>query len=119
MSSSSDQRDNSLWNFPADLLAVSGIPFVVVTVVSTSFMSMRGTAWIIAAAASLGLTLLGVAFLFYAKLPLYRQRRFFTFGLRAIPASRHVYYRWGCGLCVLGCVVMMFLSVGSTLWKMS
>ena len=108
---------NSLWNFPLDLLAVSGIPVVVVTAASTWVMSMRGTTWIVAAVASLSIAILGVALLFVAKFPLYRQRRFFTFGIRAIPASRHGFYRWGCGLSILGCVLLFFLCMGASLWR--
>src|SRR5262245_23300217 len=46
---SSEQRENSFRNFPPDLLAVSGIPVVVVAVVSSSLISMRGTTWTVAA----------------------------------------------------------------------
>ena len=113
----SPQHSNSFRNFPADLLAVSGIPVVVVAVVSCWSMSMRGTTWMVAAGFSLIVAVVGAALIFVAKLPLYRQRRFFTFGIRAIPESRHAYYRWGCGLCILGCVLMMFLCLGSFLWR--
>lgn len=37
----------------------------------------------------------GAALILHAKLPLYRERRFFTFGSRALPEDRRRWYRWG------------------------
>src|SRR5262245_24811550 len=95
-------RDHSLRNFPLDLLAVSGFPVVIVAGGVSSLLSARGTTWVVAAVASLSVALLGAALIFVAKLPLYRERRFFSFGFRAIPESRHGFYRWGCRLSILG-----------------
>ena len=106
----SPQHGNSFRNFPADLLAVSGIPVVVIAVVSCWLMSMHGTTWMVAAGFSLVIAVAGAALIFVAKLPLYRQCRFFTFGIGAIPESRHAYYRWGCSLSILGCVLMIFYA---------
>ena len=46
-------------------------------------------------AAALVVAGVGVTLIFYSKLPLYRQRRFFTFGSGALPESRRAFYRWG------------------------
>jgi hypothetical protein len=113
----SPQHRNLFRNFPADLLAVSGIPVVVVALVSCWLMSMRGTTWIVAATVSLIIAAVGAVLIFVAKLPLYRQRRFFTFGIREIPESRHAYYRWGCSLSIVGCVLMILLCLGSIGWR--
>jgi hypothetical protein len=51
----------------------------------------------------------GVGLLFYAKLPLYRQRRFFTFGARALPEQRRPFYRWGYRCAVFSIVLLACL----------
>ncbi len=87
------------------------------TLFFSGVLSVHGTAWIWAAAVSFGIAVLGAALLFIAKLPLYRQKRFFTFGIRSLPESSHGYYRWGCRLSILGCVLMLLLWLGSTIWR--
>ena len=76
--------------------------FLVVVVVAflasqvlTFFMRLSGTPWIWCYGVGLVVAGVGVALVFYAKLPLYRQRRFFTFGSRALPESKRSFYRWG------------------------
>ena len=59
------------------------------------FFRLTGTRWIWCYAAGLAIAAFGVALIIYAKLPLYRQWRFFTFGTRALPESRRRFYRWG------------------------
>ena len=66
-----------------------------------------GTAWICYAIALL-VSIIGVSMIFSAKLPLYQQRRFFTFGAGAIPESRRSFYRWGYR-CVIFAVVLFLL----------
>jgi len=80
-------------------------------------LSIHGILWIWAAAVSCGVGLLGVLLLFIAKLPLYRQRRFLTFGIRSIPESNHGFYRWGCRCSIVGCLFMLLLWLASTSWK--
>ncbi len=79
--------------------------------------SLPGPAWAWSAIVSMLIALLGAALLFAAKLPLYRQRRFFTLGGRSVPEShRHLYY-WGCRLSFTGGIVMFLLWLASILWK--
>ena len=59
------------------------------------FTRLTGAPWIWCYGIGLAAATVGVALVFYAKLPLYRQRRFFTFGSRALPESRRPFYRWG------------------------
>ena len=59
------------------------------------FTRLTGTPWIWCYGVGLLVAAVGVALLFYSKLPLYRQRRFFTFGSAALPESRRSFYRWG------------------------
>ena len=59
------------------------------------FMGLTGMLWIYYYSIGLSAAAFGVALIFYAKLPLYRQRRFFTFGSRALPEGRRLFYRWG------------------------
>ena len=59
------------------------------------FMRLSGAPWIWCYGIGLVVAAVGVALIFYAKIPLYRQRRFFTFGSRALPENRRPFYRWG------------------------
>ena len=71
------------------------------------FMTLSGTRWIWCYAISLSIAAVGATLIFYAKLPLYQQRRFFTFGSRALPEDRRPFYRWGYG-CVIVAAAMLF-----------
>jgi MFS family permease len=59
------------------------------------FTTLSGTPWIWCYGVSLAVAVVGIALVFYAKLPLYRARRFFTFGRRALPDQRRRFYSWG------------------------
>ncbi|MEN6336561.1 MAG: hypothetical protein ABFE01_20085, partial [Phycisphaerales bacterium] len=58
---------------------------------------------------SLVLAGIGVILLFFARLPLYRQGRFFTFGSKALPAAHRKVYRIAYGLIGLGVAMMLGL----------
>lgn len=76
------------------------------------FTRLAGTAWIWCYGIGLVLAAVGIALIFYAKLPLYRQRRFLTFGSRALPEGRRPFYRWGyrCVLFAVALLLCLFLS---------
>jgi hypothetical protein len=76
------------------------------------FMGLSGAAWIWCYGIGLAVAVVGVSLIFYAKLPLYRQRRFLTFGSRALPENRRSYYRWGyhCVLFAVALLLCLFLS---------
>ena len=117
MSSRLEKNDNSLRHFPPDLLTALALPILVPVLVASWLLSLHGTPWLWAAAISFGIAIIGSALLFLAKLPLYRQRRFFTFGIQALPQSSRGFYRWGCRLAIVGCVLMFFLWLGSISWR--
>ena len=117
MSAPSDKQDYSLRNFPPDLFATLGLPVVIMAIFTSWLLSIHGNTWIWATAASFGIAVFGAALLFVAKLPLYRQRRFFTFGIQALPESSHGFYRWGCRCSIAGCMLIVFLLIGSMAWR--
>jgi hypothetical protein len=112
----SRKPDYSLRNFPPDLLVALGWPIVAFAMLASLILSLHGLAWLWAVGISFCVALLGVVFLFIAKLPLYRQGRFFTFGIHALPASSHRAYRWGCRCSILGILLMLLLWMASTVW---
>lgn len=115
MNTSPEHDDNSLRNFPADLVPTVALPFttIIVGILSSTAVSARGTTWIWAAGISFALAAIGIVLLAIAKWPLYKERRFFTFGIRHLPPSSHGTYRWGCRLSTLACVLMFLLWLGS------
>ena len=117
MSIPPENKDYSLRNFPPDLLAVLGIPILGAAIFFSWLLSVHGTAWLCGVAISFGIAVLGAVLLFLAKVPLYRQRRFFTFGIAALPESSHRLYRWGCQCSLAGCIVMFILWLGSTVFR--
>jgi uncharacterized protein (DUF58 family) len=85
---------------------------VLASQIATFFMQLTGTPFIWCYGLGLAVALAGVLVIFYAKFPLYRQRRSLTFGSRALPESRRSFYRWGCR-CVLfaaALLLCLFLS---------
>jgi hypothetical protein len=97
-----------------------GFLTVVVVAVLTSqvldfFTRLSGEPWICFYSIALAIASFGVALIFYAKLPLYRQRRFFTFGSGSLPERRRSFYRWGYG-CAVFAVVLLFCLFLSRPW---
>jgi len=76
------------------------------------FSRLSGTPWLWCYGIALVVAAVGVASIFYAKLPLYRQRRFFTIGGGALPESRRLPYRWGyrCVLFAVALLLCLLLS---------
>ena len=77
------------WFLPASVVAL------LATQLLTFFTRLTGTRWIWCYGIGLAVAAVGVGLLFYAKIPLYRQRRFFTFGSGALSEGRRPFYRWG------------------------
>ena len=78
----------------------------------TFFTKLTGTRWIWCYAIGLVIAAIGVFLIFYAKIPLYRQRRFFTFGSGALPERRRGFYRWGyrCVIFAVALLLCLLLS---------
>ncbi|HEY0454964.1 MAG TPA: hypothetical protein VGE41_01215 [Verrucomicrobiae bacterium] len=96
----SQRNKEWLWPPPDQWITVWGTIITAVGAILTSqlfrfFSRLSGLPWIYCYAVALITALVGAALLFYAKLPLYRQREFFTFGCRTLPESRRPYYRCG------------------------
>jgi MFS family permease len=93
------------------LLSIAVIALVASQVLSF-FTSLTGMSWVWCYGIGVAVSIVGVVLIFYAKLPLYRQLRFFTFGSAALPEERRSFYRWGYR-CVFFAVVLLlclFLS---------
>ena len=76
------------------------------------FTNLNGTPWIWCYGVGLAIAAIGVSLIYYAKLPMYRQRRFFTFGSQALPERSRPFYRWGyrCVLFAVALLACLFLS---------
>jgi hypothetical protein len=77
------------------------------------FMTLSGTPWIWFFVASFALMILGGASIDYAKLPVYQGGRFFTFGLKSVPAHLQGFYRWGWRAFVFGMVLALCLLLSN------
>ena len=85
---------------------------VAVGIASELFISLLSRVeWCLAVA--LSVAGVGVGLIFLAKLPLYRQRRFFTFGSGVLPPDRRSFYLWGYGCVILAAAVLLGLSVAN------
>jgi hypothetical protein len=102
-----DRRSNGLMTFLEHWWFL-GIPFIgiLASQLFAFFSRLTGTRWLWCYGVALVVAAVGVALIFYAKLPLYRQWRFFTFGSGALPESRRLPYRWGYR-CVLFAVALL------------
>jgi hypothetical protein len=78
----------------------------------TFFAGLTGVRWIWCYAVALAVAAVGVSLIFYAKIPLYRQWRFFTFGSGALPEGRRPFYRWGyrCVIFAVALLLCLLLS---------
>ena len=62
--------------------------------VSLFFTRLSGTPWIWFLVASFALMIVGGGLIGYAKFPVYRSGRFFTFGFKSVPEPRVLPIRW-------------------------
>jgi hypothetical protein len=73
------------------------------------FVNLCGKPWIYFFAASMILLISGATLIVYAKIPVYRNGRFFTFGVKSVPESFVGYYRWGWRVFLFGVVLSLCL----------
>jgi hypothetical protein len=73
------------------------------------FFTLSGRPWIYVFVANVVLLISGGALIFYAKIPVYRSGRFFTFGIKSVPNSLAGYYRWGWRMFSFGVVLSLCL----------
>jgi bacteriorhodopsin len=96
---SDGKRKLSDWYVPAELAGMFVLPFIaLIGILAAMFLPLlnqarrRGDATLVYVALLFGIV--GIMLLFFARLPLYRQRRFFTFGSRALDDRHKRLYRW-------------------------
>jgi len=75
------------------------------------FQQLTGTSWIWCYGVGLAVAGMGIALIFHAKLPLYRQRSFFTFGSAAIPETKRPFYRWGYRCVIFAITLLVCLGL--------
>ncbi len=90
-------------------LLITVIVAVLTLEVFDFFMALSGTPWVWLFLASFALMLFGGGLVVYAKLPVYRDGRFLTFGLRSVPMHLQAFYRWGWRVFLFGVVLALCL----------
>jgi hypothetical protein len=106
------KRGLSDWYIPTSALANLLPLFVVIVAYLTSksflllFNTRHGDFTLLKVAVALGV--IGVSLLAWARMPLYRQRRFFTFGSRALDDRHKRLYRWAYRF-IVPCVLLLSL----------
>lgn len=110
------ERDKSDWKFSEDILFT--LIFCAFPIIGAAFLGWffnelsnvrRGNLtlfWIAASVAIVGLFLL-----FTAKLPIYRQSKFFTFGSKTLPERHKIVYRIAYYFLIASMVIMLVLMV--------
>lgn len=88
---------------------LTAILAVVCSNIGMFFINLRGERWIYFFLASMVLLICGAALIVYAKMPLYRTGRFFTFGIKSVPKDLIPYYRWGWRVYSFGVVLSLCL----------
>lgn len=69
------------------------------------FTRLSGTPWIWCFSVACVSMVVGGVLIFFAKLPVYRSGRFFTFGLKSVPERLRVLYKWGWLVFLFGVVL--------------
>jgi len=88
-----ERRSNGLVTFLEHYwFVLSAVIALVSTQVGMFFLNLKGQGWINFFAASLVLLISGAALILYAKIPVYRSGRFFTFGVKSVPKHLSGYY---------------------------
>ena len=103
---------NSLRNFPPDMFMLSGIPIGGIALVASAIFSLGANHPLIVLSSALIVATMGASLLFWAKIPLYQQHIFLSFGPRVIPDSHRAFYYWGIGLAAIGCSVAGLMLYG-------
>jgi hypothetical protein len=73
------------------------------------FMRLSDLPWICFFVAGFAFWILGGGLIGYAKFPVYRSGRFFTFGVKSVPERLVGYYRWGWRVFLFGVVLSLCL----------
>ena len=104
------KQDNGLLTFFEHWNIVIAAVFAVIAFkVFDFFMRLSGAPWLWCFLASFTLMIVGGGLITYAKLPVYRAGRFFTFGLKSVPGHLQPLYRWGWRVFLFGVVLSLCL----------
>ena len=88
---------------------LTAIVAVLVLQVLMFFTPLTGAQWIWFFVASFALLTVSGCLIGYAKLPVYRSGRFFTFGVKSVPEQLRGFYRWGWRVFLFGVVLSLCL----------
>ena len=97
-------RDTSFRHFPWDIALASGVPLILPFALLAILQAVPSFAMLVLVMVSSGIALAGGIGMSWAKLPLYRQGRFFTMGSVGLDEQRTKFYRVGFRLSVIGIV---------------
>src|SRR5947209_16947039 len=100
------KRDNGLLTFVEHWnIVIVAVVAVIAFKLLDFFMGLSRAPWLWFFSAAFALTISGGGLITYAKLPVYRSARFFTFGLKSVPAHLQAIYRWGWRVFLFGAVL--------------
>lgn len=106
--------DKSDWRLPQDMLITFGFAIVLpaTAILLAFFLPMLTEArrgdprlfWI-----GFSLAVIGMLLLFIARLPLYRQGKFFSFGVKTLSDKHKLIYRYAYRFIGIGVIIMLLL----------
>ncbi|HVV00376.1 MAG TPA: hypothetical protein VHH88_03375 [Verrucomicrobiae bacterium] len=103
-------KDNGLSTFAEHWgLLIVAVVALLASSALTFFTHLSGAAWVGLLCVAFVLMISGGALITYAKLPVYRSGRFFTFGIKSVPPRLQKLYIWGWRLFLFGVVVSLCL----------
>jgi hypothetical protein len=111
-----EQRNSNGWQtfFEHWGLAITVVVSFLAFKVLEFFTQLSDAPWIWCYVFAISVAVTGITLLFYAKLPLYRERRFFTFSSQALPESRRSFYRWGYRCVIFAVVLLLCLMLSKS-----
>ena len=109
------QRESNGWGtfFEHYGFLVAAVSAFLPSLVLHFLRSLAGAPWIRCYEVGLFLAGIGIAMIFYSKVPLYRQRQFFTFGSAAIEENRRSFYKWGYRCVIFAVALLLCLLLSS------
>ena len=108
MNTLNESKDPNRWYLPP-MLVLGVVPLISGLLAGTGLSvinALRSGQWWVPALA-LVVAGMGIVLLFAAKLPLYRQRRFFTFGPRSLDERHRRLYQLGYRFIAVGLLLMV------------
>ena len=94
--------------FPRDLAAIFRVQLLPLIALPVSWLVFRFRGWSFIYLA-IGFAAVGITLLFLARLPLYRQRRFFSFGPQSLDAQHRRLYWRGYGFVAISIFLFLLL----------